>query len=160
MIKQGNNHYTALPIEAKLKIGAVPNQSGCLVWQAGQTSDGYGVVTYKGKTRLAHRVSYEVSTGIAVEGKYVCHKCDNPLCINPEHLFLGTHKDNMFDMKTKGRRKGIGCGESNGRAKLTAQQAKEIREQRSNGVMLKTLASQYGVGTSTIARVASMENWK
>lgn len=155
-----NNKHTAPPLIDKFRLYTKQESNGCLVWIAGKTSDGYGVVSAGGSSKLAHRVSYELKHGIKVGVKLVCHTCDNRSCVNPDHLFVGTQKDNMLDMRLKNRRKGIGCNESNGRAKLTMDIVKEIRKERLQGLLLKDLAIKYGVGISTIARVARQENWK
>lgn len=134
--------------------------NGCKEWVAGKTSDGYGVVNFNNKSLLAHRVAIELFLGLSPAGMMVCHKCDNPACVNPQHLFLGSQKDNMKDMRIKGRRKGINCRELNGRAKLTMSAAQEIRQKRDGGYTLKQLATEYGVAFSTISRVSRQENWK
>lgn len=80
-----------------------PN-SGCWLWELGQARfDGNGVVKHNRRQRIAHRVSYEIFHGPIPAGMFVCHKCDTPLCVNPDHLFLGTPKDNVDDMLRKGR---------------------------------------------------------
>lgn len=91
-----------------------PN-SGCLLWlgavaKGNKKRDGYGIITVgmrseRGKNRvtMSHRASYEAANGPIPDGLSVCHRCDNSLCVNPEHLFLGTHQDNMGDMVRKGR---------------------------------------------------------
>lgn len=78
-----------------------PN-SGCWLWIANANRTGYGCLS-DSKQRLAHRISWEIHRGPIPEGLYVLHKCDVPICVNPEHLFLGTHQDNMDDMVRKGR---------------------------------------------------------
>ena len=74
-----------------------------MVWTAYKDKDGYGLASVDNKTVRTHRVSYEMNHGPIPEGMYVLHKCDNPSCINPEHLFAGTQRDNVLDMRSKGR---------------------------------------------------------
>lgn len=78
-------------------------KSGCWIWQGASFTDGYGKCGWFGKTRRAHRVFYEVYKGAIPEGLLVLHKCDTPLCVNPDHLWLGTQNDNSRDMISKGR---------------------------------------------------------
>ena len=80
----------------------VKKDSGCWEWSK-STRSGYGQVRWNGKLIFAHRLSYFIVNGEIPKGLFVCHKCDNPSCCNPDHLFLGTHIDNMMDMRTKGR---------------------------------------------------------
>ncbi len=84
--------------ETLLKLKSKINENGCWIWQ-GASTGGYGYVQNKG----VHRVSYETFIGEIPEGHLVCHHCDTPLCVNPNHLFTGTHQDNMDDMKKKKR---------------------------------------------------------
>lgn len=86
---------------AKIRI----DESGCWIWTAGRNKLGYGRFGLPGqyKTVQAHRFAYEQFYGPIPEGMFVCHHCDNPPCVNPEHLFVGTHVDNMKDMWSKGR---------------------------------------------------------
>ncbi len=77
--------------------------TGCEEWQHARNSDGYGQIRIEGKSHGAHRVSYELQVGTIPIGLYVLHACDNPPCIRPEHLWLGTHQDNMRDAAQKGR---------------------------------------------------------
>lgn len=79
-----------------------PN-SGCWLWEGAVSSQGYGRMTFNGKNRNAHRVLWIVTHGEPPDGQLVCHKCDVRVCVNPDHLFLGTNQDNMIDMVRKGR---------------------------------------------------------
>lgn len=150
-----NNQHTSPSLVDKFTLYTKESESGCLEWQAGKTKDGYGIVNFDSQSKLAHRVSYELFNG-NVGSNCVCHKCDNPSCVNPSHLFLGIHKDNMNDMKIKGRRKGIGLGELNGRAKLADSQHDLIKAKRASGMPLKDLAKEFNVSLTTISRISRM----
>ena len=100
--------------------------SECIEWEGYRHKDGYGRRSVGGKVRQAHRVAWEAVHGDIPEGHCVCHSCDNPPCVNVEHLFLGTHRDNMKDMNNKGRRAGP-AGETHHDAKLTDEQVWNVR---------------------------------
>jgi hypothetical protein len=97
-----------------------------------------------------------IAYGDVPDGLYVCHKCDNRSCVNPEHLFLGTQADNIADCKHKGR---AAIYDRHGRAKLSREQAIEAVLERRAGVRLKDLAEKYGLSLSGIARVCRGEYW-
>ena len=119
---------------------------------------GYGVGRFKGVTIKMHRKAYIVANNLTIadiEGMHVRHKCDNPRCINPEHLELGTRQDNMDDMKRRGRSPNT-KGERNTKAKLTWDIVKAIRE---SSASLSVLANKYGVGRTTISDIKRGVTW-
>src|SRR5690349_17498383 len=81
----------------------VVQPNGCWLWSAAQTVGGYGKFKVRGSSARAHRFSYEHASGSIPDGMFVCHRCDEPRCVNPDHLFLGSPKENMLDMVAKGR---------------------------------------------------------
>ncbi len=90
-------------VEKFNKSYVVDSKTGCWEWVKGKFTLGYGAISVNGKTMKAHRVSYIIKYGEILDGRLVCHKCDNPSCVNPDHLFLGSTKDNTRDMMAKGR---------------------------------------------------------
>lgn len=136
-----------------LNIGVNP-ETGCWEWTAYRLPSGYGKMVIGQKNRLAHRVSYELYCGPIPENLQVCHHCDNPSCVNPEHLFVGTNAENVADKVAKGRQaRGVG----NGQAKLSAADIQSIRS--TEGVSLRKLAKLYGVHNSQISRIRSGIKW-
>ena len=127
---------------------------------------GYGVVRHKGKARLAHRVAYCEAHGIsldAIGGKVVRHSCDNPRCIEPEHLVIGTQAENVQDMLDRGRQRyvpfAVRSGTENPMSKLDYEKAKTIRLEYSAGTTQKELAARFGVSSSLISYVVSNKIW-
>lgn len=124
--------------------------SDCWYWVRARGSTGYGRVGVLGKNRLAHRVIYEQVHGPIQHGIHVLHKCDNPSCVNPDHLFLGTHSDNMNDMARKGR--------SN--SKLSKEDVIQIRKLRSSGYTLKDIADEFNVTFENVHYITINKTWK
>lgn len=155
-----------MPLEERLKANMVINViTGCWEWQ-GSKRNGYGRITIgsrKDGTRriaMAHRVSYELFNGEIPDGMEICHKCDNPCCINPDHLFAGTRQDNIDDRERKGRNI-VFYGEEQPCAKLTKKIVKSARQERAQkGTTYQKLADRYGVNKSTMMNAIKGETWK
>lgn len=124
----------------------VDKTDGCWLWTGAlRNKSGYG--NYRGM--VASRVAWTLVRGEIPDGKFVLHKCDNPLCVNPEHLFIGTKADNAIDMMMKDRHP----------RKLSKDSVFEIRELHKNGTAQRALASKYGVSPSLVCRVVSGKQW-
>ena len=142
----------------KVKTGSADE---CWPWMFGIDSRGYGHLQFNGGPMRAHRVAYQLAKGEIPKGEghhgtVVMHMCDNKLCCNPEHLRLGSHADNMADMKAKGRRAGIGTGAHNGRAKLTLEQARAIKADKRGK---RTIAKQFDVSPAQVQRIRLGKQW-
>lgn len=129
----------------------------CWEWSAGRTLKGYGRFRPSSATatQFAHRVAYALTIGPIPEDLLVCHRCDNPPCVNPAHLFLGTAADNMADMHRKGRG---AIGERHWNAKLTRDDADVIRTTR--GATQEALAARYGVTRTVISHIQTGRKWR
>lgn len=133
---------------------------GCWEWNARKDRGGYGRLRVAERTQKAHRVAYQLYVGEIPEGLCVCHRCDNPGCVNPYHLFLGTKADNARDRDNKGRGgHSVMSGEKNGHAKLTEVQVVEIRAKHANGARNVDLAKEYGVAHQTISSIVCGDRW-
>jgi hypothetical protein len=133
--------------------------SGCWEWVGARYPHGYGLLEMPGRGRVtAHRFSYEHFCGPIPAGLFVCHCCDNPPCIRPDHLFLGTLRDNTEDAVTKGR---YPRGERNGAgAKLTPAGVVEIRQRRAAGESCESIARSFGVSRAAVRHVVSRTRWR
>ena len=134
------------------------NSDECWEWTAGRNALGYGNCWFHGRHQMAHRVAWIVANGDIPDGLLSLHKCDNPPCCNPAHLFLGTSQDNADDRDQKGRLN-HSSGEKHNMAKLTWEKVRLIRSERSNISVSKT-AREFGVCRTVISRVLSGMNWK
>lgn len=142
-------------------------ENGCWIWTASIGDAGYGLMSIYGMPCVASRLSYLIHKGPIPDGLFVCHKCDNPPCVNPDHLFLGTVKDNADDAIRKGRYKEMphamgGAatrGSINGFAKLTEAKVADILVLAKQGRSHVSLASDFGVCNSTIGRIVHRKIW-
>jgi len=127
---------------------------GCWLWMARIGRRGYGNFSVRGHFHGAHRVAYALAVGPIADGLHVCHRCDNPPCVNPAHLFLGTPKENAADMTAKGRRA------VHPHAKLCSADAVAIRARRDAGEPVVSIAADYPVTPSVISAIAHRRAWR
>lgn len=158
----------------------VEKSDGCWVWHGRLNDKGYGQM-FSGEG--AHRISWTLFCGTIPDGIHVLHKCDNPPCVNPEHLFLGTHSDNMADKASKGRAyhpagwgshdrpSGAGHwsalrpndvlrGEAHGRAKLTMDAVREIRAAASRGEAQSAIGARFGILQASVSKIILGKTWR
>lgn len=128
----------------------------CWGWTGTANERGYGVLSVGDRNRAANRIAWLIHKGPIPDGMFVCHTCDNPPCTNPDHLFLGTAKENIQDMVSKGRG---AFGESSGTSKLSLEDVKEIIRRRASGEMIKSIAASYGVYSSCICKICKGQRW-
>lgn len=141
------------------RLMPIPN-SGCLWWEGSTTPKGYGTINRNGRTTLAHRDAYEAVHGDgSAEGVVIRHSCDCPPCCEGSHLIGGTHQDNTDDMIARGRKRVL-RGEAAGRALLTDDGVRLIRQWRAEGVSGLWLAKVFGVSRSTIYSAANGQSWR
>lgn len=139
-----------------IKAFPEPN-SGCYLWHGAVTGNGYPRIRWRGKILLAHRAAYELHYGVAPADKMVCHRCDNPCCVNPAHLFLGTALDNNRDRARKGRT-ARHKGEAHPGCVLTDAEVASIRAEYLRGSRDRStvaLAHKYEVSQATIWNIVN-----
>lgn len=139
----------------------------CWIWAGGGRRRRYGYFLHLGKHLPAHRLSYYLSRGVQPADKLVCHTCDVPHCVNPDHLFLGTPSENMKDCVRKGRWRGFGRarsehnrGSENPFSKLTETDVITMRREHVGGVRAKDLAQRFGVSVHTVRDVVMARSWR
>ena len=142
--------------EDRLVLGTRKLSSGCIVWTKSRSPAGYGKMNVNGLHLRTHRLAYECFVGSIPTGLCVLHTCDNPPCVNPLHLWLGTNQDNMDDKVKKGRQ---GIGERNGNAKLTAIKVGEIRKLLDSGMTQTQIDADYGVSQTTVRYILKGKTW-
>lgn len=132
----------------------------CWGWSAGKSPRGYGCFSIKSSKTWAQRVSYVIHHGPIPEGLLVCHKCDNPPCCNPAHLFAGTNYDNSMDRHRKGRTK-CAYGVKVGGAKLTPDKVRDIRNMiKTSGLFQHQIAPLFGVSKMTVSLISQNKIWR
>lgn len=152
----------------------VNKTDSCWLWNGSKKSSGYGCFSFNGKRVRAHRWAYEHFIGHIPEGLLVCHSCDVPACVNPEHLWVGTNGDNHKDMCRKRRHarhaisksnkntsgpKGTPRGSRHGRARLTESDVLSIRDKLKNGSTLSSVAKLYGMNLASIFLIKHRKTW-
>ncbi len=135
----------------------IKKTEGCWIWIAGRDKNGYGKITRNKRDLRAHRAMWELKNGEIPEGLLVCHSCDNPSCVNPGHLFIGTVAENNKDKHDKGRHLyGAMCH----KAKITDEIAREIYRRSKSGEVQARIAEEYGVVHQTVSMIATGATWK
>lgn len=133
----------------------VDKSGDCWIWKGAIGTDGYGKRSRKNQSTRAHRMAYEMARGPIPEGMVICHTCDNPPCVRPDHLWAGTVADNARDMAAKGR-----ASRKVSNAKLNVAIANDIRaEYRQGGVTMRGLALKYDVAESSVNRIINNKSW-
>ena len=180
-IRTGQNRKTLAPLRERMRPlrrtiqpkkpwpqrfwDHVQTGEGCWEWTGARTQQGYGSVGYEGRTEKAHRVAWELTHGPVPAGMFVCHHCDNPPCVRPDHLFMGTRSENMLDAAAKGRLPSqdpqrVLRGERVGNSKLTASDVVAIRRRYAAGEHPTALGLEFGITRSSVTRLARGARWK
>lgn len=135
------------------------SEEGCWIWTASVAGKGYGQMKLpkQRKQEYSHRLAYMIYKGEIPKGHDICHTCDTPRCVNPAHLFLGTRKDNLQDMKAKNRHL---CGIKNGGSKLTEEQVRQIKACLASGMPQKRIGLAFGIAQGTVSKINIGERWE
>lgn len=155
-----DNWRTHAPLNERF-FRKVDKTETCWIWRGNTNPNGYGAIQEGGKGSkkiLAHRLSYRLHKGDIPVGMVVMHSCDNPACVNPSHLSIGTYKDNTHDMIAKGRKRVVAPkGVGNGKAKLNDDLVRYIKQNHKKSHA--ALARELNVGTTTVRGVRSGRTW-
>jgi len=147
-----------MTLSERLEAKSVPvPECGCIIWVGGCSYYGYGEMNYNHKICNVHRLSWEIHKGKIPDGVHVLHKCDVPPCINSDHLYLGTAKDNANDRERRNRGNHVPLkGSLNGNSKLNEEDIFRIREDRRSQ---RKIAADYGVEKTTIGHIKQRKTW-
>ena len=143
----------------------VTKTDSCWAWTGSKMSNGYGSIRVHGRRTGAHRVAWELAFGQIPESRFICHHCDNRLCVRPDHLFLGLPKDNSADMDRKGRRRwknppGKNAGEAHGMSKVNEQTVREMRAMRCSGATTADIGRRFGITQGAASMITTGKRWK
>lgn len=151
----GKSIYDETPQERFAKKYEI-TANGCWEWRFPRADGRANTFYFEGRPQSAYKVAYKMHKGPIPDGLLVCHHCDNGRCVNPDHLFLGTHADNYADMAKKGRAN-TARGEQKARTKLTEEIVREIKASALNG---NQLAKQFGVNRRTVYDILDGKTWR
>ncbi len=140
-------------------LKSVPEDDSCMEWPRSKVAFGYGSLKLGAHRVQVHRAAYELAVGPIPAGIFALHKCDNPACFRPSHLFLGTKLDNMADCRAKGRDRKR-RGEKVNTAKLNEEQVREIRRLRTQGLTQQAIADMFGLAQTAVGKIVLRRNWK
>jgi hypothetical protein len=153
--------YKGEPFESRYVVAPGPLATPCWRWRRALDTRGYGVVMWRSKLQRAHRISWELHRGKIPAGKWVLHQCDVKICVNPEHLYLGTIAENSRDAVQRNRyQPNPNFGSKNHNSKLTERQVVEMLRLRKQGWLHRELGEKFGVNSETAARICRREGWK
>ncbi len=131
--------------------------NGCWEWKGATVVGGYGTLTFNNKNYRAHRISFDMVNGEIARGLLVLHKCDNPPCVNPSHLSIGTNDDNMKDAAIKNR---MSFGEHRWNSKLKASDIPKIKKLKGSGMSQSRIAKLFNIDQAVISRIMNGKVWR
>lgn len=131
----------------------------CWEWTGARHGFGYGTIYYLGKYHPAHRISWYLASGNFPDDSLVLHKCDNAACVNPNHLYLGTHRDNARDMCLRNRQNNA-LGSKHGQSTLTEEIVLDIRQRYISGECQRSIARIYGIDQSNVSYIVRRKTWR
>jgi hypothetical protein len=146
-------------LELKIKENVTKDKNGCLVWNGYKDKNGYGKTTIASRSVAVHRIVYAINYDDFDQSLLICHKCDNPACCKPSHLFMGTHKDNERDKIKKGRRNNLN-GSKHPFSKINEKMVNEIRSRYKSGAKLTELSDEFNLTQGHVHKIVKGISWK